>query len=164
MTSLLPAAKAADTGLLAEYENVKEFNAGIRTVRKQHNIAFKETVELKVKENDRYPRRFESVIRKMGNTNAVEIVKEGTQGAWSFICGTVEYFIPATGQVNVEETRAKLEADLQYTRGFLESVMKKLNNEKFMKGAPEKVIENERKKQADAESKIKAIEEQLRSL
>ena len=164
MTSLLPAAKAADTGLLAEFENVKEVIAGIRTVRKQHNIAFKETVELKVKENDRYPRRFESVIRKMGNTNAVEIVKEGTQGAWSFICGTVEYFIPATGQVNVEETRAKLEADLQYTRGFLESVMKKLNNEKFMKGAPEKVIENERKKQADAESKIKAIEEQLRSL
>ena len=91
-------------------------------------------------------------------------MKESAQGAWSFIHDTVEYFIPATGQVDIEETRAKLEADLEYARGFLASVMKKLNNEKFVKGAPEKVVENERKKQADAESKIKALEEQLRGL
>ena len=164
MVSLLPQNEGYDTAFLAEFENVKEVIAAIRTIRKRNNIAFKDPISLKVKANERYPRRFESIIRKMGNTSEVEIVKESAQGAWSFIHDTVEYFIPATGQVNIEETRAKLEADLEYARGFLASVMKKLNNEKFVKGAPDKVVENERKKQADAESKIKALEEQLRGL
>ena len=117
-----------------------------------------------LKQNDRYPSDFASVICKMGNIDSIEMVDEAVKGAWSFIADTVEYFIPATGQVNTEEMRAKLEEELNYTRGFLTSVMKKLSNEKFVNGAPAQVVANERKKQADAEAKIAALESQLAEL
>ena len=100
----------------------------------------------------------------MGNIQSIETVNETVKGAWSFIADTVEYFIPPSGQVNTEEVKAKLEEELTYTKGFLVSVMKKLSNEKFMNGAPEQVVNNERKKQADAEAKIAAIEAQLAEL
>ena len=164
MISTLPEVEDYQEDFLAEFENVKEIIANIRTLRKQNNIAFKDSITLKVKENKRYPQLFESVIRKMGNVDDIEISQENFQDAWSFISNTVEYFIPINGKVNTEEIRTKLVAELEYTRGFLASVMKKLNNEKFIKGAPEKVVENERKKQADAECKIKAIELQLSNL
>ena len=164
MISTLPEVEDYQEDFLAEFENVKEIIANIRTLRKQNNIAFKDSITLKVKENKRYPQLFESVIRKMGNVDDIEILQENFQDAWSFISNTVEYFIPINGKVNTEEIRTKLVAELEYTRGFLASVMKKVNNEKFIKGAPEKVVENERKKQADAECKIKAIELQLSNL
>ena len=164
MISVQPQPGSYDENFLSEFENTKEVIAGIRTIRKQNNVAFKDTISLRVKSNDRYPLRFESVIIKMGNISDVEMVDETVKGAWSFISNTVEYFIPAVGEVDTEEKRAKLEADLAYAQGFLASVMKKLNNEKFMSGAPAQVIENERKKQADAEAKIKAIEQQLAEL
>ena len=100
----------------------------------------------------------------MGNLSTIEIINEAPKGAWSFITDTVEYFIPATGQVNTEEIKVQLEEELNYTRGFLNSVMKKLSNEKFINGAPEQVVANERKKQADAEAKIAAIISQLAEL
>lgn len=164
MVSRLPEVGTWDEGRLAEFERVKEVVAGIRTVRKQHNVAFREEVALKVKRNERYPAYFESVIRKMGNVSCVEVVEESVAGAWSFMVDTVEYFVPATGEVDREATRAKLEADLKYAEGFLASVMKKLGNEKFVNGAPAKVVENERKKQADAERQIAALREQLAGL
>ena len=127
-------------------------------------LAFREEVALKVKRNERYPAYFESVIRKMGNVSRVEVVEESVAGAWSFMVDTVEYFVPATGEVDREATRTRLEADLKYAEGFLASVMKKLGNEKFVNGAPAKVVENERKKQADAERQIAALREQLAGL
>lgn len=161
MVSLIPTSTTYNATLLNDFEFVKEVIVGIRNIRKQNNVAFKDTLELKVKQNNRYPVAFESVIRKMGNISEIEIVGEPEKGAWGFITDTVEYFIPATGQVDAEELRSKLEEELHYTRGFLESVMKKLSNEKFVSGAPEQVVVNERKKQADAEAKITAIEAQL---
>ena len=164
MVSVMPSPGKYDDNFLNTFENMKEVIAGIRTIRKQNNIAFKDTISLRVKSNDRYPLQFENIIRKMGNIQDVEMVNDTVKGAWSFICDTVEYFIPAVGEVNTEEVRAKLQADLAYAQGFLASVMKKLSNEKFVSGAPAQVVENERKKQADAEAKIKAIEQQLAEL
>ena len=100
----------------------------------------------------------------MGNLTSIETINEAVKGAWSFMVDTVEYFIPASGQINTEEMKVKLQEELAYTRGFLTSVMKKLSNEKFVNGAPAQVVANERKKQADAEAKIAAIESQLAEL
>ena len=153
-----------DENLLKKFEFVKEIIVGIRNIRKQNNIAFKDSLELKVKKNDRYPAAFASIVEKMGNISATETVTEAVKGAWSFIVDTVEYFIPGTGNVDTAEVKAKLEEELKYTRGFLKSVMAKLSNERFVSGAPEQVVANERKKQADAEAKIAAIETQLAEL
>ena len=153
-----------DENLLKEFEFVKEIIVGIRNIRKQNNIAFKDRLELKVKKNDRYPAAFASIVEKMGNISATETVTEAVKGAWSFIVDTVEYFIPGTGNVDTAEVKAKLEEELKYTRGFLKSVIAKLSNERFVSGAPEQVVANERKKQADAEAKIAAIETQLAEL
>lgn len=164
MVSLMPQSRKYNSDALGEFERIKTVIVGVRNIRKQQNIAFKEALELKVKQNERYPKAFESVLIKMGNISTIEEVEEGVKGAWSFIADTVEYFVPASGQVNTEEIRSKLQTELAYTQGFLTSVLKKLQNEKFVNGAPPAVIENERKKQADAEAKIKAIEEQLAEL
>ncbi len=164
MVSQLPAVEVYDEALLARFEAVKEIIVGIRNVRKQDNVPFKETMELKVKASERYPSTFASVITKMGNLSGIETVIDTLKGARSFIVDTAEYFIPISGQVNTEELKSKLEEDLKYTRGFLESVMKKLGNEKFVQGAPAQVVTNERKKQTDAEAKIAAIEAQLKGL
>ena len=151
MISRLPKATSYDESYLLRFEAVKNIIVGIRNIRKQNNIAFKDVLELKVKKNERYPASFDSIIRKMGNIGQIGLVNEPVKGAWSFIADTVE-------------VKAKLEEELNYTRGFLTSVMKKLSNEKFVNGAPEQVVANERKKQADAEVKIAAIEAQLKGL
>lgn len=164
MVSVLPQDSAYDAELIGDFEFVKEVIVGIRNTRKQNNVAFKDALSLKVKKNDRYPSAFESVICKMGNICEVEIVEDSVKGAWSFITDTVEYFIPASGEVDAEEKIAKLQEELKYTQGFLRSVAGKLSNEKFVSGAPEQVVANERKKQADAEAKITAIEAQLAEL
>ena len=164
MISRLPKATSYDESYLLRFEAVKNIIVGIRNIRKQNNIAFKDVLELKVKKNERYPASFDSIIRKMGNIGQIGLVNEPVKGAWSFIADTVEYFIPAQGEVNTAEVKSKLEEELNYTRGFLTSVMKKLSNEKFVNGAPEQVVANERKKQADAEVKIAAIEAQLKGL
>lgn len=164
MISLLPQPAPYNEQLLVRFEAVKNIIVGIRNIRKQNNVAFKEALELRVKQNGRYPSDFASIISKMGNVNSIEIVNETIKGAWSFMADTVEYFIPANGQVNAEEKKAQLEEELNYTHGFLNSVMKKLSNDKFVNGAPAQVVANERKKQADAEAKIAAIEAQLAEL
>ena len=150
--------------MINQFEAVKYFFVGISNIRKQNNVALKECLDLKIKQNDRYPATFTSIISKMGNLTSIETINEAVKGAWSFMVDTVEYFIPASGQINTEEMKVKLQEELAYTRGFLTSVMKKLSNEKFVNGAPAQVVANERKKQADAEAKIAAIESQLAEL
>ena len=164
MISLLPQPTEYEEQLLNQFEAVKDIIVGIRNIRKQNNVAFKECLDLKIKQNDRYPATFTSIISKMGNLTSIETINEAVKGAWSFMVDTVEYFIPASGQINTEEMKVKLQEELAYTRGFLTSVMKKLSNEKFVNGAPAQVVANERKKQADAEAKIAAIESQLAEL
>jgi valyl-tRNA synthetase len=100
----------------------------------------------------------------MCNLSSIENIEEKAAGAASFLVGTTEYAVPLGNMINVEEEIAKLEADLKYQEGFLNSVLKKLSNESFVNKAPAKVIEMERKKQADAESKIKSIQESIAAL
>jgi valyl-tRNA synthetase len=159
-----PEVNAIDAKILADEKFAAEVISGIRTIRKEKNIANKDQVELFVKLNEDTDQSFDSVITKLGNLSALQYVDEKVEGALSFRVKSNEYYIPLAGAVNIEEERATLTQELDYTKGFLNSVMKKLSNERFVNNAPEQVIANERKKQADAEAKIKTIEEQLAAI
>ena len=164
MVSSMPKVEAADEALLSRFTLLQEAVSAIRNVRKQKNLPQKEAVELKVVLDENYPKEFEAVLIKMGNLSAVTPVTEKNPTDAGFIVKTTQYFIPMGDNVNVEEEIAKLEKDLAYYEGFLNSVMKKLSNERFVSSAPAQVVANERAKQADAEAKIAAIREQLTAL
>ena len=159
-----PLANKIDTILLDNEVIAAEVISGIRTIRNEKNIANKDQVALFVKLNEDTDKSFDSVITKLGNLSSLTYVDEKVDGALSFRVKSNEYYIPLAGAVNIEEEIATLKQELKYTQGFLNSVMKKLSNERFVNNAPEQVIVIERKKQADAEAKIKAIEEQLTAI
>ncbi len=163
MVQQLDIPTACDEGIVANFEAVKEVIGGIRTIRLQKNIAQKETLELQVV-GENPVAAFNSVIAKLCNLTAVSTVEDKAEGSASFMVGTTEYAVPLGSLINVEEELKKLEADLAYNEGFLQSVLKKLSNEKFVSKAPAAVIEMERKKQADAESKIAALKESIAAL
>lgn len=162
MVSLMPEVAPVDNAYLEDFEIVKEIVGGVRTIRLQKNIPNKEVLELQVlgEHND----HFNAVIVKMCNLSSVVCTEEKAAGSASFLVRTTEYAVPLGNMINVEEELAKLQDELEYQQGFLASVMKKLSNESFVSKAPAKVIEMERKKQADAESKIKSIEESIAAL
>ena len=162
MVALMPKAGAVDEAFLQAFEAVKEIVGGVRTIRLQKNIPNKDALDLQVL--GAHNEAFNAVIVKMCNLSAIQSVAEKTAGAVSFLVGTTEYAVPLGNRINVEEELAKLRDELTYQQGFLASVMKKLGNENFVSKAPAKVIEMERKKQADAESKIKSIEESIAAL
>ena len=149
--------------IVKEFEVVKEVIGGIRTIRLQKNIAQKETLELQVVDVNPVA-TFNPVITKLCNLSSIEAVENKADGSGSFMVGTTEYAIPLGNLINTEEELAKLEADLKYQEGFLQSVLKKLSNEKFVSKAPANVIDMERKKQADAESKIASLKESIAAL
>jgi len=149
--------------LIAQFEAVKEVISGIRTIRLQKNIAQKEALALEVT-GENPVAGFGSVIAKLCNLSEIKQVETKSEGAAAFMVGTTEYAVPLGNLINVEEELKKLEADLKYQEGFLQSVMKKLSNEKFVSKAPANVIDMERKKQADAETKIAALKESIAAL
>ena len=149
--------------LIAQFEAVKEVISGIRTIRLQKNIAQKEALALEVT-GENPVAGFGSVIAKLCNLSEIKQVETKSEGAAAFMVGTTEYAVPLGNLINVEEELKKLEADLKYQEGFLQSVMKKLSNEKFVSKATANVIEMERKKQADAETKIAALKESIAAL
>ena len=159
-----PESKAFDSKLISDFENTMEVISGIRSIRKDKNIPFKDAIALKGINNEKLSVYFDSVVTKLGNITALEYVSDKVDGALSFRVKSNEYFIPITGAIDVEQEIAKLTEELKYTQGFLKSVQAKLSNEKFVGGAPEKVLEMERKKEADALAKIATIEQSLKSL
>lgn len=159
-----PKAKPYNEALIADFDFATEVISGIRTIRKDKNIPFKDTIELKVVNNEKASTHFDSVITKLGNITSLEYVSEKVDGALSYRVKSNEYFIPITGNIDIDAEIAKLTEELNYNKGFLKSVQAKLSNEKFVAGAPEKVIEMERKKEADALAKIATIEQSLMSL
>ncbi|RTY91850.1 valine--tRNA ligase [Flavobacterium sp. GT3R68] len=159
-----PVLKPFNANLIADFENTMEVISGIRTIRKDKNIPFKDPIELKVINHDKISIYFDSVVTKLGNITALEYVSEKVDGALSFRVKSNEYFIPIMGSINIEEEISKLTEELKYTQGFLKSVQSKLSNEKFVAGAPEKVLNNEKQKEADALAKIATIEQSLASL
>ena len=164
IVSTWPEMKPFNARLIADFENTIEVISGIRTIRKDKNIPFKDTIELKIVNNDNASTYFDAVVTKLGNITALEYVSDKVEGALSFRVKSNEYFIPITGNIDVEAEIAKLTAELVYTQGFLKSVQNKLANEKFVAGAPEKVLANERQKEADALAKIETIELSLAGL
>ena len=152
-----------DGRCVIEFDAVKEVIGGIRTIRLQKNIAQKEALSLQVIGSNPIE-AYLPVVMKLCNLSSVETVASKAEGAVSFMVGTTEYAVPLGNLINVEEELKKLEADLKYQEGFLQSVLKKLSNEKFVSKAPANVIEMERKKQADAETKIAALRESIAAL
>ena len=163
MVQTLDINKVCNEEIVKNFEAVKEVIGGIRTIRLQKNIAQKEALSLQVV-GESPVAAFNAVISKLCNLTAIENVGNKAEGSASFMVGTTEYAVPLGNLINVEEELKKLEADLKYNEGFLQSVLKKLSNEKFVSKAPANVIEMERKKQADAESKIASLKESIAAL
>jgi len=165
MVSQLPAVEKYDAEMLAAFENMKEAISGIRNIRKEKNIPNKDTLELKIQKGDKgFEANFAPVLQKMANLSALEMVSEEVKGTASFRVKSTNFYVPLEGLIDVEEELKKLEEELKYTKGFLNSVMKKLSNERFVNSAPEAVVAKEKAKQADAEAKIKVLEERVASL
>jgi valyl-tRNA synthetase len=165
MVTLMPEARKFHKELLADFESVKAIVSAVRTVRKDKGIPNKDKLELLIRhDKDSYDVELLPVIVKMCNLSEIVFVSEKQSGSVSFMVGTTEYFIPLSGSIDVEGELKRLHEELKYNRGFLESVMKKLDNHRFVQNAPASVLELERKKQNDTESKIKSIEERIREL
>lgn len=159
-----PKNETFDDKLISSFGKATEVVTGIRGLRKQKNISHKESLELFVLNKENLSTRFDSVISKLGNLSKIEYVDRKIEGAFSFRIGSNEYFIPLQGSIDIEAEKNKLLEELSYQEGFLKSVEKKLSNERFVNNAPEKVVEMEVKKKADAEAKIKTIKESLKTL
>lgn len=158
MIGTYPEIKSFNANLIADFDFAMEVISGIRTIRKDKNIPFKDAIDLKVVNNENVTTHFDSVILKLGNIVSLEYVSDKVEGALSYRVKSNEYFIPISGNIDIEAEIKKLTEELNYTKGFLKSVQGKLSNEKFVNGAPEKVLEIERKKEADAIAKITTIE------
>ena len=159
-----PKVTSFDAKLIADFEFTTEVIAGLRTIRKEKNIAMKDAIDLKVVNSEKVSTYFDSVIMKLGNIVSLEYITVKIDGALTYRVKSNEYFIPVSGTIDVAAEIAKLTEELKYTQGFLRSVQGKLSNEKFVGGAPEKVLEIERKKETDALAKIATIEQSLKSL
>nr|WP_314839734.1 valine--tRNA ligase [uncultured Flavobacterium sp.] len=162
--STWPELTSFDSQLITNFESTIEVISGIRTIRKDKNIPFKDAIDFRVVNNENASTYFDSVVVKLGNINDLEYVSDKVEGALSFRVNSNEYFIPITGNIDVAAEIAKLTEELNYIKGFLKSVQVKLSNEKFVANAKPEVIENERKKEADALSKIETIEHSLAGL
>ena len=159
-----PKEKPFDESILDEFEFIKEVISGIRTIRKEKNIPFKEEISLSIIDNEHLATKWNSIIEKLGNVSAISYVEKAIEGAISFRVKANEYFIPILDKINVEEEIKKLETELHYAEGFLKSVRAKLSNEKFVNSAPAQVVENERKKESDTLAKIETLTQSLKKL
>ena len=166
MVQHMPHSVFFDQRMLEEFDTAREIISGVRNIRNSKGLSPKEALELYILSNtfSVQDSPFTGIIRKLGNVCKIEAVADKVEGAISFMVGTTECFVPMSQNIDVAAELEKLNADLKYAEGFLASVMKKLSNEKFVNGAPEKVVAVERQKQADAENKIAAIKAQIASL
>jgi valyl-tRNA synthetase len=165
MITRIPEVVKFDMEIIERFESVKETISAIRTVRKSKDIPNKDKIGLMVRsEKDDFDLHFLPVISKLCNLSGVSFISEKQEGAVSFMVGTTEYFIPLSGNIDVEAELKKIREELEYQKGFLQAVLKKLENERFVQNAPASVLELERKKKSDAESKIKSLEERMKEL
>ncbi|MFB1026649.1 MAG: valine--tRNA ligase, partial [Flavobacteriaceae bacterium] len=159
-----PEIKTYDHTILEGFEFAAEVVSGIRTIRKEKNIAFKNPIDLLVLNNESQIKGFDAVISKLGNITSLTYTTVSVDNSLSFRVKSNEYFIPANDAIDVEAEISKLEEELKYTEGFLKSVRKKLSNERFVSGAPEQVVASEKKKESDAVAKIETLRASLMNL
>ena len=159
-----PASTSIDAQLVADFSKITEVVSGIRTIRKEKNISFKESVELFVVNKDASTESLDAVIKKLTNTASITYVSEKIEGA-SFRVKSNEYYVPVSvEEIDVEAEKAKLSVELKRAEGFLFGIQKKLSNERFVSNAPEQVIVLERKKETDTLAKIETIKTSLVAL
>ena len=165
---ILSAPTKEEKALCAEYEELKQIISGIRAVRQSKNISPREPLTLEVAQTDGKNitncEALAATVRKMASLSEIKYVEAKSDGTSAFMIGTTEYAVQLGGLIDTEAERQKLEAELKHLQGFLVGVKKKLSNERFVANAPAQVVELERKKQADAESKIATITESLAKL
>ena len=159
-----PSRKDVNEKLIVDFDFTTNVVSGIRTIRKDKNISFKDSIEFSVLNNENTTSKFDSVITKLGNISSLTYVTEKVAGALTFRVKSNEYFIPVAGTINVDDEIKKLTEELNYTEGFLKSVQKKLSNERFVNNAPEQVVASEKNKEADALAKIETLKASLASL
>ncbi len=159
-----PKVENADDALIHDFEFTAEVISGIRTIRKEKNVPLKEALTLSVLNTEEADTKWNVIIQKLTNISEISEVETVVEGALSFRVKSNEYFIPVAGAIDLESEIKKIEEELKYTRGFLQSVQKKLSNERFVSNAPEKVVAMEKKKAADAEAKIETLEKSLAGL
>ena len=162
MVQHMPHSVFYDQRMLDDFEMAREIIAGVRNLRNSKGLSPKEVLDLYVKGN--CPAMYNGIICKLGSVGKIESVTDKVEGALSFMVGTTECFVPVSQNIDKEAELKKLNEELKYAEGFLATVMKKLSNEKFVNGAPEKVVAVERQKKADAESKIAALKAQIEAL
>jgi valyl-tRNA synthetase len=162
----MPAPLQYNRELIAQFEAIKELVTQVRSIRKDKNLLPREGLKLLVRpaSDAGYHNRFEPLIAKLANLSDIELIEKEPAGAVSFMVRNVEYFILLGELMDVTEEIGKLESELEYTRGFLESVQRKMNNSNFVQHAPAHVVEKERQKMGDAEGKIAALEIQIEKL
>ena len=159
-----PEVKKVDTTIISEFEFATNVVSGVRTIRKDKNISFKDAVELSVVNNEEFTNVFDVVVKKLTNVADINYVDSKVDGA-SFRVKSNEYFIPVADEdIDVVAETEKLEAELKRAEGFLYGIQKKLSNERFVSNAPEQVITLERKKESDTVAKIETIKASLASL
>jgi valyl-tRNA synthetase len=159
-----PVIQEADATPLQQFAFNEKVITQIRNIRKQNNIATKIKLELFIKADASRAHAADSILIKMGNLSLLQYVEEKVAQANSFIVDGIEFFVPFGEQIDLEAEKKKLEEEIIYTQGFLKSVQAKLQNQKFMAGAPDAVVANERKKEADALAKMAILEEKLAGL
>ncbi len=155
-----------DNSIIEHFEYVEQIITEIRSLRKDKNIAQKDPIKLCIKKNynEKPDNTFDTVVAHLCHISDIEYVNEKPLNAISFVVRNTEFYIPLSLEIDKEAEINKLTTELDYTKGFLESVQKKLSNNNFVAHAPQKVVEMENKKKTDAEAKIKVIEEQIKNL
>ncbi|OZV69387.1 valine--tRNA ligase [Winogradskyella aurantia] len=164
IVSKWPIFESIDEKAIFEFDFAKDVVSGVRTIRKEKNISFKEPIALHVINNEKISTTYDEVIKKLGNINDLEYTMQPIDSAMTFRVKSNEYFIPMNESVDIESELKKLQEELDYTQGFLKAVQKKLSNQRFVDNAPEKVVEIERQKEADALAKIETLMSSLKSL
>lgn len=164
IVSSWPEMSSENQELIPEFEFAAAVISAIRNIRKEKNLAQKEALDLRLIDKEKLDPRWDVVIKKLAHLNSIESVGAAVEGAAAFRVKSNEYFIPLEGKLDTEAEIKKIKEELQYTRGFLRSVEKKLANERFVDNAPKKVVAMEKKKASDALAKIETLEKSLKSL
>ncbi len=166
MISAMPEVQSFEISFIEKFAYVQEVISQVRMIRKEKNIPNKEVIVLKIRKNnnEQPDTTFDRIASKLCNISEIEYVSSKPENALTFMVKATEFYIPVGSSINVESEIKKLNEELKYYRGFLESVNKKLTNDRFVNSAPQPVVDAEKKKKEDAENKIRIIEEQIRSL
>ncbi len=166
MIAMAPQPEAVDEKMLARFDFASQVIMAIRNLRQEKGIAQKHSLDLLIRKNneDAPDTTFDNLVSKLCNLGKIEYVADKPGDAFNFIIKTTEFYVPVSQDIDIEGEIAKIEQEIKYQKGFLAAVMKKMGNERFVKNAPESVVAIEKKKQSDAESKIKVLEEQLTTL